>query len=136
MVGLGVLGAWACLFVLASQTTSFSAKLALAVLTGTVAGLLVILGHYAAHGSLTPWRPLNQWLARLLFLPPWQTASGWQQAHREHHAFTNLKTHDDGYPPPSPADWQAMPGWRRALWRLKHSLAGLFCSTWTFGGVA
>ncbi len=126
LLGLAVMALWAVLWGAALVVTWLPAKGALALLCGTVAGLLVILGHDAAHGALTPWRTANQILARLFFLAPWQTASGWQQAHREHHAFTNLKSHDDGYPPPSPADWKAMPRWRRALWRFKHTLPGLF----------
>jgi acyl-lipid omega-6 desaturase (Delta-12 desaturase) len=126
LLAVGVLSVWAALFAGAAASTSWVAKLALALGCGTAAGLLVILGHDAAHGALTPWRTVNALLARLLFLPPWQTASGWQQAHREHHAFTNLKTHDDGYPPPSPADWRAMSPWRRGFWRFKHTLPGLF----------
>jgi omega-6 fatty acid desaturase (delta-12 desaturase) len=95
-------------------------------LAGTWAGMLVILGHDAAHGSLTPWRPLNAWCARLLLLPAWQPASGWQQAHRRHHAHTNLKQLDDGYPPLSPADWQQVSAWRRWHLRVATSLPGLF----------
>jgi len=126
VLALGVLAVWAALFAAAVASTAWLAKTVLAVACGTVAGLLVILGHDAAHGALTPWRAANALLARLLFLPPWQTATGWQQAHREHHAFTNLKTHDDGYPPPSPADWRGMGKLHRALWRFKHTLPGLF----------
>lgn len=126
LLALCVVSVWAALFAGAVASTPWVAKIVLAVLCGTAAGLLVILGHDAAHGALTPWRIVNAVLSRLLFLPPWQTASGWQQAHREHHAFTNLKTHDDGYPPPSPAEWRVMSPSRRTLWRFKHTLPGLF----------
>lgn len=126
LLGLAVWSAWALTWLAASAASSAWAQCAWGALAGTWAGLLVILGHDAAHGSLTPWRPINGVLARLFFLPAWQPASGWQQAHRRHHAHTNLKALDDGYPPLSPQDWRALSAWQR--WRLRSatSLPGLF----------
>jgi acyl-lipid omega-6 desaturase (Delta-12 desaturase) len=118
--------AWAATWAWATKVEHAAAQCALGTLAGTLAGMLVILGHDAAHGSLTPWRALNGFLARLLLMPAWQPASGWQQAHRRHHAHTNLKALDDGYPPLSPQDWRALAPWRRWQLRAATSLPGLF----------
>ena len=126
IAALAVLGGWAHCWAAAAASRSPGAQLAWAAGAGTLAGLLVILGHDAAHGSLTPWRAFNAACARLLLLPAWQTASGWRQAHRRHHAHTNLKGMDDGYPPLSPDEWQQLPTWRRWHLRAASTLPGLF----------
>lgn len=99
---------------------------------GVLAGLLVIVGHDAEHGALSPWPRWNRVASRLAFLPAWQPASGWTHAHRRHHAYTNLKALDDGYPPASPEDWQRMNRRQRAIARLALSLPGLWM---LYGGV-
>ena len=38
-------------------------------IAGMVIGRLFILGHDACHQSLTPYRWLNRWIGRLVFLP-------------------------------------------------------------------
>jgi acyl-lipid omega-6 desaturase (Delta-12 desaturase) len=125
-LALGLLGLWGVLFAAGIGAGGIMAKLLMAVALGTVGGMLVIVGHDAAHGSLTPWPRANALLARLAFLPSWQTASGWQQAHRKHHAFTNLCGRDAGYPPLSPQAWRALRAPARGVHRAARTLPGLW----------
>jgi len=118
--------AWMALFAAGLAAATGWGKLGIALLLGTVSGMLVILGHDASHGSLTPWPRCNVVLARLAFLPPWQSESGWAHAHRQHHAWTNLAGRDAGYPPPSPQAWRGLGPQRRAVLRCIYSLPGLW----------
>lgn len=121
-----VLAMWLALFAAGLMADAGRAKGLLALGLGTLAGMLVILGHDASHGSLTPWPRANALLARLAFVPAWQSETGWAQAHRQHHAWTNLAGRDAGYPPPSPEQWRAMGPVRRLSLRCVYSLPGLW----------
>lgn len=123
---LGVLASWCGAWWAGVMAGPGLLQLAAALLLGVLAGLLVILGHDAEHGSLSPWPRWNALASRLAFVPAWQPASGWTHAHRRHHAFTNLKPLDDGYPPPSPQDWRSMGRWQRAASRFALTLPGLW----------
>ncbi len=103
---------WAGTLWAAGSAETVPGQLCRGALAATWAGMLVILGHDAAHGSLTPWHPLNAWWARRPFLPARQPASGWQEAQRRQDAHTKPKHPDDGYPPLPPAGWQRLPAWR------------------------
>lgn len=128
-----LLALWSATWWLGLQAGPGAAQVAAGLVLGTLAGVLVIVGHDAEHGVLSPWRRWNAVASRLAFLPAWQPASGWTHAHRKHHAFTNLKPHDDGYPPPSPQEWRAMSRLQRTRARLALTLPGLwllYASVW------
>ncbi len=87
-----------------------------AVLAGFVIGRLFILGHDACHQSFTPYRRLNRWLGRLVFLPSLTPYSLWEVGHNVvHHGYTNLKGFDFVWQPHTRAEFEALPRWRRAL---------------------
>ncbi|MDQ3897364.1 MAG: fatty acid desaturase [Actinomycetota bacterium] len=89
------------------------------------AGRLFMRAHDAAHGSLTSSRRLNSLLGRVAFLPTLHPESIWAQLHnREHHVFTNLRTRDRTWAPLSPAEYDGLPRWRQARYRLYRTTAG------------
>ena len=89
---------------------------------GFIIGRLFILGHDACHQSFTPHRALNRWLGRLVFLPSLTPYSLWEVGHNVvHHGYTNLKGFDFVWQPLSLQEFQALPGWRRALERIYRS---------------
>lgn len=90
--------------------------------TGFVIGRLFILGHDACHQSFTPYRGLNRWLGRLVFLPSLTPYSLWEVGHNVvHHGYTNLKGFDFVWEPRSLAEYQALPRWRQGLERVYRS---------------
>ena len=92
------------------------------VATGLVISRLFILGHDACHQSLTPHRWLNRWIGRLVFLPSLTPYSLWEVGHNVvHHGYTNLKGFDFVWQPRSLEEFQALPGWQRALERAYRS---------------
>lgn len=97
-------------------------KLAIGIVAGFLIGRLFILGHDACHQSLTPHRQLNRWLGRILFLPSLTPYSLWDMGHNVvHHGYTNLKGVDFVWAPLSPAEYRALPAWRRWLERIYRS---------------
>jgi omega-6 fatty acid desaturase (delta-12 desaturase) len=100
-------------------------KLPLSVLLGVSITRLAIIGHDAAHGSLSASRLTNALIGRLAFLPALHPYSLWQVGHnRIHHSFTNLKGLDFIWIPFSPEEFSKLPAWRRALERCYRSVYG------------
>lgn len=101
-------------------------KIPLAVLCSMAVARLFVFGHDACHGSAFGSRWSNAIAGRLAFLPSLTPFSTWELGHNTlHHGFTNLRGKDYVYTPLSPAEYHALPGWRRALERLyRHPLGG------------
>jgi omega-6 fatty acid desaturase (delta-12 desaturase) len=100
-------------------------KLPLSILMGVLITRLAIIGHDAAHGSLTASKGLNAVLGRIALLPGLHAFSLWQVGHnRVHHTFTNLKGLDFIWIPLSPDEYRALPRRRRWLERLYRSTLG------------
>jgi omega-6 fatty acid desaturase (delta-12 desaturase) len=98
----------------------------LGVLNGLALGVLFIVGHDAGHGTLFPRRWMNRLAGRLCLLPALHPFTAWVHNHNGlHHAFTNVKEKDPGFPPLSPDEYRALPGWRRWLYRRKRTWYGL-----------
>lgn len=109
--------------------TSLLAKLAASALLGLSMARMFVLGHDAVHGSLTPSRRLNGWLARLLFLPTLTPPSIWRAGHNvAHHGFAMLRGRDIPWVPLSPAAYAAQSPARRWRYRVYRSAwgAGLY----------
>jgi omega-6 fatty acid desaturase (delta-12 desaturase) len=119
-------GAYAvCFLCLATSVWPLALKLPLSILMGLLITRLAILGHDAAHGSLTDSHLLNATLGRIALLPALHAFSLWQVGHnRVHHAFTNLKGLDFIWVPFSPGEYRALPTRRRWLERLYRSPCG------------
>lgn len=88
------------------------------VVAGTMIATLFVLGHDAGHGSLVsrPW--MNRLLGRLLFFPALHNYTLWRIQHnRLHHQAPNVKGLNS-WSPFSPAEYQALPAWRRFVERV------------------
>lgn len=91
----------------------------LSPLTGLAAAVLFVIAHDAAHDALTPYRRLNAWLARLLFIPAWHNYTGWVHAHNHiHHGWTNWQPRDYVWAPMSLAEFRSCSGVRRFFERI------------------
>ena len=101
-------------------------RAALGLVAGVAAGSLFMMGHDACHGSFTHLQPLNRVLGRIAFLPAHQTYSLWDLSHnRIHHIYTNLKGKDFVWVPLSKPEFDALPAFRRLLYRLHRTPLGL-----------
>jgi omega-6 fatty acid desaturase (delta-12 desaturase) len=101
-------------------------KLPLSILLGCTISRLFILGHDAAHGSLTGRRFVDGAIARMALLPCVQPCSLWQVGHnRIHHAFANLKGVDVTWIPFSPEEYNALSQRRQRAERFYRSAFGL-----------
>ena len=114
------------LFVVAAMAPWWWLRLlSLGALPFVIGGLFVV-GHDAAHHSLTPSRRLNRILGRLAMLPAWHPYTAWSHAHNTlHHGGTCLKgTHPD-FTPLTKDEFDRLPAWRRALERFYRSPPGV-----------
>jgi acyl-lipid omega-6 desaturase (Delta-12 desaturase) len=115
----------ACFLCLAWLPGHLMLKAFLSVILGIHITRFFILGHDAAHGSLTALPILNGIIGRIALLPTLHPFSLWQVGHnRVHHAFTNLKGIDFIWIPYSPEEFRSLPGYRRMLERFYRSVAG------------
>src|SRR5437868_1394402 len=81
-------------------------------------GMLFVIGHDAAHNSLTPVGWLNRLLGRLVFLPAYHPYTSWSHAHNTlHHGWTNFKGRHPDFPPFTREEFEQLPLWRRWLER-------------------
>lgn len=91
-----------------------------------VIGSLFVIGHDAAHNSLTPVGWLNKILGRIVFLPAYHPYTSWVHAHNTmHHGWTCFKGRHPDFAPLTKAEYDAMPWWRRAVERVYRSPLGV-----------
>jgi acyl-lipid omega-6 desaturase (Delta-12 desaturase) len=103
------------------------AKCAGVGIAGVAVAMLFALAHDAAHGSLAESRFMNRLLATVCFLPSWYPFTPWIRGHNHlHHGWTNVAECDYSWRPVSPAQYAAMPRWRRAVEHLYRSWWGLW----------
>jgi omega-6 fatty acid desaturase (delta-12 desaturase) len=102
-------------------------KLAGVAIAGVAVAMLFALAHDAAHGSLAESKWMNRVLATVCFLPSWYPYTPWIRGHNHlHHGWTNVAECDYSWRPVSPAQYRAMPRWRRAVEHLYRSWWGLW----------
>ena len=105
--------------------SSLWAQAAAAFASGIIIGILFVVGHDAAHNSLTPHRWLNGLLGRLSMLPSLHTYSLWQLVHNQtHHRWTNLATRDYVWTPLSAKEYAERSAWQRFVYRTYRSCMG------------
>ncbi len=91
-----------------------------------VIGAMFVVGHDAAHHSLTPIGWLNRLLGRLSMLPAWHPYTSWSHSHNTmHHGWTNFKGRHPDFSPFSKAEFDALPLWRRWLERIYRQPLGI-----------
>jgi omega-6 fatty acid desaturase (delta-12 desaturase) len=89
-------------------------------------GGLFVIGHDAAHNSLTRTGWLNRLIGRLAMLPAWHPYTSWCQAHNTlHHGGTTLKGRHPDFPPFSKEEFDRLPAWRRVLERVYRNPLGI-----------
>lgn len=109
----------------ALSATNLLVQLAMSVVAGIVISVLFVVGHDAAHQSLTPHRWLNNLLGRLTLLPSLHPCSLWVLAHNQtHHRWTNLSPHDYVWTPLSREQYRSLPLAKRLMYRLYRSWIG------------
>jgi omega-6 fatty acid desaturase (delta-12 desaturase) len=102
------------------------ARLLCAALAAAPLGALFLVGHDAAHGSLTPCPWLNALLGRLAFLPSLHPYTPWKVGHdRLHHDFTNLRGYDFVWAPLSKEEYDRLPRCGRLVQRLYRTAWGV-----------
>jgi acyl-lipid omega-6 desaturase (Delta-12 desaturase) len=109
-------------------------RLACILATPTMIGALFVIGHDAAHNSLTRSGWLNRVLGRLAMLPAWHPYTSWCHAHNTlHHGGTCLKGKHPDFTPLSKEEFDRLPRWRRWLERVYRSPLGVgLCYTVDF----
>jgi omega-6 fatty acid desaturase (delta-12 desaturase) len=118
--------AYAVTFAAMLLSSGWPTTVAFALLNGLAVGMLFIIGHDACHGSLTPSSFVNEWGARLAFLPSLHPLSAWEYSHNAlHHGWTNLRGKDPVYCPLTLEEFRALSPLRRRLERLFRSWTGL-----------
>jgi omega-6 fatty acid desaturase (delta-12 desaturase) len=89
-------------------------------------GMLFVIGHDAAHNSLTPAGWLNRLLGRVVMLPAYHPYTSWSHAHNTlHHGWTNLKGRHPDFVPFTREEFDRLPAWRRWLERFYRSPIGI-----------
>ena len=131
IVGVAFVAADYALFVLGAVAAVvapwWSAKVLGVALSGITTAMLFALAHDAAHGSLAATRGWNRLLATIGFLPSWYPFTPWIRGHNHlHHGWTNVAECDYSWRPVSPAQYLAMPRWRRAVEHCYRSWWGLW----------
>jgi omega-6 fatty acid desaturase (delta-12 desaturase) len=87
---------------------------------------LAMVGHDAAHGSLTRSARLNGWIGRLAVLASYVPYSGWSASHNAmHHPFTNLRGKDPQWVPLTKLEYDALSPLGRAWHRWQRTLFGV-----------
>lgn len=104
------------------------------LLTPLIVGALFVIGHDAAHQSLTPVRWLNRILGRLSMLPAYHPYTSWCYAHNTlHHGGTCLKQKQPDFPPFSKDEFDRLPFRRQLLERIYRTPPGVgLCYTVEF----
>lgn len=72
---------------------------------------LVIAFHEAAHGSLCPWWPLNEYLGRVIGLQAFNSLTLYRELHHWHHAHLGTPRDEEFWPFTDPANGK----WKRRL---------------------
>lgn len=100
-------------------------KVSASIGLGVTISRLFVLGHDAAHHSLTPSKRLNTLIARLAFLPTYTCLSLWKAGHNvAHHGFAGLRGRDIPWVPLAPEQYVSLSRSQRRLYRAYRSWWG------------
>ena len=122
---LGLVLAYVAL-IAATLAAPMALAIPLSIGCGPLIGVLFIVGHDACHNSFTRLSPLNQIIARIAFLPSWQSFTSWDLGHNQmHHRYNNLRGWDAVWEPLSPDEYRARGPLGRWFYRFFRSPAGV-----------
>jgi omega-6 fatty acid desaturase (delta-12 desaturase) len=125
-LALTSLAAYLSLFLGAFLLPWLWARVACLLLLPLAIGSLFVIGHDAAHNSLTPIGWLNRLLGRIVFLPALHPYTSWTHAHNtNHHGGTMLRGKHPDFAPLTKQEYDALPAWRRWLERVYRSPLGV-----------
>ena len=94
-------------------------QLAFSLLMATMISALFVVGHDAAHDSLTPHKWLNRFIGTICFLPSMHPYSLWVELHNyRHHRWTNLRGKDDVWIPLDLQSYQELSSFQKFLYRI------------------
>lgn len=100
-------------------------QLVLSVAAGVMIGVLFVVGHDAAHQSLTDSRTMNYVLGQVALLPALHPFSFWVKVHNQtHHRWTNLSPQDYVWTPLSREGYERLTPWGRAAYRFYRGPLG------------
>ena len=101
-------------------------RIACLLITPFAIAALFVVGHDAAHHTLTPSRRLNRILGRLCLLPSYHPFTSWCHAHNTlHHAGTCLKGKHPDFAPFDKHEFDSLPPWRQRLERVYRAPLGV-----------
>lgn len=93
---------------------------------GLAIGMLFVIGHDASHGTYSPSRKLDRWIARFAFLPSLMPNECWKVVHNYyHHGFTSLKGKDTTWQPLSFEEYGQLSSFQKFLYRHYRTLLGV-----------
>jgi omega-6 fatty acid desaturase (delta-12 desaturase) len=119
-------GAYLCLFVGACLPLNPWLRVICVMFTPVVIGALFVIGHDAAHHSLTPTAWVNALIGRLAMLPAWHPYTSWCHAHNTlHHGGTCLRGKHPDFTPFDKQEFDQLPRWRRLLERIYRTPLGI-----------
>ena len=106
LLDLGVLCSFGCIALCVEPVWM---QLPFSVAAGIMIAVIFVVGHDAAHNSLTPHRWLNGLIGRIAMLPSLHALSLWQLVHNQtHHRWTNLSPDDYVWTPLSRSEFENM----------------------------
>lgn len=125
---LTVTSLFAGLWTLSLSMDNLALKALFGVMSGQAIGIMFVIGHDAAHGSLTNRPFFDRLYATLAFMPSLHPVCSWKIEHNKmHHGWTNLKGMDPVYPPMSPDEFAALSPWQKRVHRFYRSIWGFGC---------
>lgn len=83
--------------------------------------VFLVAFHEAAHGGLCPWRPLNEYLGRVIGLFGFMSLTLYRAVHQWHHAYLGTPRDEEFWPFCDPA----APRWKRRLAAVSELSFGL-----------
>ena len=107
-------------------TESTLLKLAIGVLLGIICGKFFVIGHDAAHNSLSAYKPINYCIGVLAFAASFHVFSLWEYAHNQlHHAFTNLRGYDFVWRPLDKTEYDNLSSFSQKMQRMYRHHSGI-----------
>lgn len=101
-------------------------KILLGAANGVAIGVMFIIGHDACHGILMPRRWMNRLAGRISMMPALHPYTAWVHNHNGlHHAFTNIRERDPGFPPKDLAEYKSLSYFGKFSYRLGRTWYGL-----------